>query len=100
MADLVQLDLIEFPGPLHETTLIADDSPNQAWYQVSVRNLPGAGFLVMKASGCRGRREHREIWWRPDYAAAVEKFYQLIKIKTRRKRGRQYRQEVLSYGTE
>ena len=98
MADLVQLPLIDYPEPLHQARLIAEDSPQQAWYHVSVRNLPGAGYLIMKASGCRGRKEHVETWWRPDYAAAVEKFYQLIKLKTRpKKRGRQYKQEVFQW---
>jgi hypothetical protein len=100
MADLEQPPLIEFPEsqPLHQVRLVAENSPRRAWYHLSVRNLPGSGFLIVKTSGCRGGKGHIETWWRADYAKAMEKYYQLLKLKTRDgKRGREYKQETLQW---
>lgn len=97
MGELVQQQLIDFPEPLLQVRLVAPESPKQAWYEVSVIRLSGAGYLIRKSSGCNGRKPHVETWHRLDYASAMEKYCQLIKTKTRPRRGRQYKQEAIKW---
>lgn len=91
-----QQELLSVPPPLHHTSLLAKNSPLQAWYDVSIFQMIGFGYLIRKSSGCKNRRSQIETWYRPDYVSALKKYQQLIKAKTRaNKTGRKYKQEEL-----
>jgi hypothetical protein len=91
MPQAEQLSLLDEHEPLVKICLLAD-SPRSAYYEVSVIHLPGAGYLIQKASGSAGAKPNLETWFRPTYSAAVEKQQQLINGKQRRKKGRIYRE--------
>ena len=88
------LDL-DLPSPLLSTHLVAD-SPRRAYYQVEVIHLPGAGYVIRKRSGADGARPVVESWFRQGYAAAVEKYGQLVRRKVAKQGkaagGRMYRE--------
>lgn len=85
----VQLPLIEEKEPLSHIRL-ESDSPLQAWYELSIFHLPGVGYLIQKASGCRNAKPVLETWFRHDYAGAMEKYQQLLNKKMHKKSGRRY----------
>jgi hypothetical protein len=89
MPQAEQLSLLDEHEPLVKICLVAD-SPRSAYYEVSVIYLPGAGYLIQKASGGAGAKPNLETWFRPTYSAAVEKQQQLVKGKLRKSRGRIY----------
>ena len=91
-----QPDLIDVHPPLYRTRLLAPDSPRRAWYELSIFAVPPIGYLIQKMSGCQGSKGQSETWFRPDLTAALNKYQQLIRAKTRAGRsGRRYHQEEL-----
>ena len=82
----IQLDLIESSPPLQRIILEAVDSPRRAYYEVSVRHIAGAGYIIQKASGASGAKPNIEIWFRGNIKQALEKSQQLINGKLNKKK--------------
>lgn len=92
MSKIAQLELINFPPPLYQTTLEAAGSPKKAYYAVSVFHIKDTGYLIQKASGGQKSRPNVETWFRPNLQQALEKKSQLINSKLNRKpTGRVYK---------
>jgi len=86
----IQLDLINQDQPVYLTRLVAEDSPRQAYYQVSVFRMPGVGFVIRKESGADASKPNIESWFRHNLQQAREKQAQLINAKLKKRKGRIY----------
>lgn len=82
----IQLDLIENIPPIQRTMLEAVDSPRRAYYEVTVRYIAGAGYIIQKASGASGAKPNIEIWFRGSFKLALEKSQHLINAKLNKKK--------------
>lgn len=72
---------------------LAAASPRSASYQLALYQLPHEdGFVISKLSGPAGKERAAEEWYRPTLDLAERKFGTLIRSKTTRKTGRQYRE--------
>lgn len=78
---------------LIKTIDLAATSPRSASYKISLYQLPhDNGFIISKLSGPAGRESAAEQWYRPTLPLAEKKLATIMKAKTTRKTGRQYRE--------
>jgi hypothetical protein len=71
--------------------LIAPGSPRQAWYSLTLYQLPyDNGFVVEKRSGSKGSKGTNEMWYRSSLVEAEKKFNAILRSKTGKNGPRQY----------
>ena len=76
---------------------LAADSRRQARYHVRLYELPhGAGYVVSKLSGPAGKEKAAEEYYRPTLHQAEKKLSTIVRTKTTRQIGRQYRETLAS----
>jgi hypothetical protein len=86
-----QQDLISSGTPLFQTRLHSLTAPRKPYYEISIFDRPGFGYLIEKSSGAAGAKPNVEIWYRPNLKQALEKKSRLIDGKMNKKRrGRVY----------
>ena len=78
------------------TRLECRGSPKQPYYVVDVIRLSGSGYMIRKTSGYGSAKAHVEMWFRWNFAAAMEKLDKLVRAKTKAGRDRTY--EIVSTG--
>ncbi len=84
---MFQPDLISPDIPISETKLLAE-SPQTAFYRVSVFYLPRSGYRIEKASGPSSSKNGiQENFWRPNLRSAMEKKSKLVSSKLNKKKG-------------
>ena len=72
---------------------LAADSRRQARYLIRMSELPhGAGYVVKKLSGPAGKEKASEEWYRGTIELAEKKLSSIVRTKTTRRAGRQYRE--------
>jgi hypothetical protein len=77
---------------------LAADSRRQARYHVCLYELPhGAGYVVSKLSGPAGKEKAAEEYYRPTLHQAEKKLATIVRTKTTRQIGRQYRELPASF---
>lgn len=73
------------------------DSRRKAQYHVRLFELPhGHGYVVSKISGLAGMEKSVEEWFRRTLDLAEKKFAGILRSKTMRRTGRQYRELTAS----
>jgi hypothetical protein len=76
---------------------LAADSRRQARYYVRLYELPhGSGYVVSKLSGPAGKEKASEEWFRPTLPLAEKKLAAIVRVKSTRTVGRQYRETPAS----
>ena len=76
---------------------LAADSRRQARYHVRLYELPhGSGYVVSKLSGPAGKENAAEEYYRPTLHQAEKKLATIVRTKTTRQIGRQYRETPAS----
>lgn len=85
------MNLINQDQPVYLTRLVAEDSPRQAYYQVSIFRMSEVGFVIRKESGADASKPNIECWFRHSLRQAREKQAQLINAKLKKRKGRIYK---------
>jgi hypothetical protein len=76
---------------------LAADSRRQVRYHVRLYELPhGSGFVVSKLSGPAEKEKASEEWFRPTLPLAEKMLVAIVRVKTTRTIGRQYRETPAS----
>lgn len=73
-----------------QTDRLEATSPQNAWYELELVELQ-EGFAVFKRSGRQSAKGVEEAWFRRTLESAEKKYRDMIKQKTLRTTGRQYK---------
>ena len=81
------------PLNLVKSIVLSANSSRQAHYHLQMYELEnGAGYVIAKQSGPAGFINAAEYWYRPSLELAEKKYSDIIRSKTGRDKGRQYRE--------